>query len=91
MAIFETIGNFFGTFWGVATDFFLLLFVIIYAILFFVIQWYLIKAYIWLGSAVYDGIPKIKDFFLLRLGTSRPEPSPVINNYDNEKEEKKVY
>lgn len=56
------LGNFFTTFWQVFTDFFLLIFVILYAIAFFVIQYYLIKGYIWLIKSVIDKIPFVNDF-----------------------------
>jgi len=54
MAILETIGNFFGSFWDLATDFLTLLFVIIWAVMFFVLQFYVIKAYIWIFTSIYQ-------------------------------------
>lgn len=67
MVIFDTINNFFGDFWLVAKDLLTLLFVIIYTILFFVIQYYLIKGYILLYKLISEKIPIIKEFITLKL------------------------
>jgi len=74
MGFFNTIGDFFGSFFNIGTDFLIFIFVILYMVLFFAIQFYLIKGYIWLGKFVYDGYFKLQNLFLMRLGK---EPVPT--------------
>ena len=64
MALLDTIGNFFGSFWIYATDFITLIFVILYIIVFFIVQYYLIKGYIWLIKFIYERVPFVRDFFI---------------------------
>jgi len=51
--VLEQIANFFGNFWSLASDFIILIFVIIWTIAFFLIQYFLIKSYIWLFKFIH--------------------------------------
>lgn len=73
MGLLDTIGNFFGDFWNLATDFLTLIFVIIWAIMFFVIQYYIIKLYFRIGKTIYD----ILDYYNIINKTPNPIPSPA--------------
>jgi len=45
------------------TDFFILIFVIVYGIMFFVLQYYLIKGYVWLFKYFINELPIIREWF----------------------------
>jgi len=52
--MFNSFLNFFSMIWDTIEDFIILLIVIAYTILFFVVQYYLIKGYIWIGKTLYN-------------------------------------
>lgn len=68
------------------TDFFILLFVLIYIALFFIIQYYLIKVYIWIGENLFKYFPFVKDFLdnhlwgKTKTQKSNPKPQMEDNN-----------
>ncbi len=62
-------------------DFFTLIFVIIYLVMFFVIQYYLIKGYIWIYKYIVNELPLIREWFNFSFITGKPREK----SFDNEK------
>lgn len=62
MGVIDNLGEVFGGVWLNISDFITLILVIIWAILFFVVQYYLIKGYIWLFKKIGHFFIILKDY-----------------------------
>jgi len=52
--VFENIISMFGDFWGILTQLILIIIFIIFTFLFFVIEYYLVRAYIWVFKTIWS-------------------------------------
>jgi hypothetical protein len=67
MGFLDSVTNFFSSAGDIITELIILILVIIYAIGFFAVQYYLIKAYIWIFKFIKNNFPMVKDFLVTKF------------------------